>query len=1228
VQPTQEPQGSSDPSGDQLDLGPDSTEELELSPEWQASAMAVATGEPVEIVSQRTETTQAWAMPDGTFEAKVHVAPERFLRNGEWVDVDLTVVTQPDGSLAPVAHPDRLVLSGAQSTAGDHDLVSMAVGEGQFALGWRGPLPGPYVSDTTVVWPRVRPGVDLAVTVLPTGFEQSLWVHDRAGLEHASSITYPLRSEGLQIESDGTGGLLIKGALGEELMYVPPGRMWDAQVDQVSQEHLREAPVMLELREDENGAQELVTVLDPEFLADPNLQFPVVIDPTISKGPAFDAFVQTGWTSDQSGANELKLGTYDGGSHKARSFLSFHKMDFLHGATVTEATLGLWEWWSWSCRSARWEAWRTSYVNRTARWTNQPTWIERVGLSDQTRGYNSSCSDGWVYIPADGAFRHITGDASSTTVNIGLRAAKESDSDGWKRFRSSEAATKRPYAYIKYTANRAPAKPTAVKVYEFCEGSCSSGVVVRDRGAGVQAKITDPEGHDIRAYFEVWQGDTRVYNSSVVIKSGEIALRRPWLDDGGSYRMRVRGRDSWGLYGPWSDWFYFSIDKSGPSVPTDVRLVSCYPAGGCASPAMVNDARPTFRATPRHPYDDDTDLVFEVHPAGQTSVLASGTVANAPADVQQTWRPPSALPDGSYRLRVRSIDDEYGRDGSWSSWYSFTIDTSPPATPTVSSNLYLHKDAGTWNGRAGWPGAFTFGPAGSTDVTAYQWRWLGGDWNTVTVNAGQTHTASLAPPGDHLQELEVRSVDRAGNTSPSRGYPFLVRPQATDVAYWKFDEGSGDKAIPTTGDAAYTGTLVGGSSWVASGINPDDPTVSGTAVSLDGLTGYVEVPPALATDHAAGFTITAWVLPTVLSQGRTVAALLGQHSDAARLYYDATSARWCFAVRSEDSASGVDTAACAAGSSPAGEWTHLAGVYDRAAGKIRIWVNGGPNSGEFPPGAVAEADAPDIWAAKGAFRIGRARDGGFWSGKVDEVRVHQRVLNEFELQHVFLQCRYATCPPVPEPTDPVLIGQWDLNEGSGTVAADSSGLGNHASFYGGAAWTADGYGGTPGMRYGGAPGELETSDTVVLSDQSFTVTAWVRLEELTAHSQYVVQETGVDTHSAFALSYDSSGKWSFRTRSQDGTWYVVKSAALAKAGVWTHVAGVFDAEAGELRIYVNGVLDGVKTEAAGGPATSPLRIGWMGAANLFTGTIDAVRAYQTALTSQQVSDLYNAQRIG
>src|SRR5690606_10941237 len=154
-------------------------------------SMAVATGEPVEIVSQRTETTQAWAMPDGTFEARVHVAPERFLRNGEWVDVDLTVVTQPDGSLAPVAHPDRLVLSGAQSTAGDHDLVSMAVVEGQFALGWRGPLPGPYVSDTTVVWPRVRPGVDLAVTVLPTGFEQSLWVHDRAGLEHASSITYP-----------------------------------------------------------------------------------------------------------------------------------------------------------------------------------------------------------------------------------------------------------------------------------------------------------------------------------------------------------------------------------------------------------------------------------------------------------------------------------------------------------------------------------------------------------------------------------------------------------------------------------------------------------------------------------------------------------------------------------------------------------------------------------------------------------------------------------------------------------------------------------------------------------------------------------------------------------------------------------------------------------------------------------------------------------------------------
>jgi hypothetical protein len=1020
---------STDPSEvDQADTvagagGPDAQDAPhldELPSLWRASEMAIAMGERIEVVSERSETRQVWATPDGRFEARIHLSPERFERDGEWVDVDLELVQRSDGSVAPQAHPYGLVLSGEQTADSDHDLVSISDGDHQIALGWRGRLPEPTLDGTTATWHEVRPGVDLVVEVAPAGFRQYLVVHDRRGLAQVSMIVHPWRVDGYELENADDGGLLLKRSGGESQAHVPGAWMWDSRVDEVSGEHLNRAPVGLEVRHTPGG-QELVVTPDPAFLADANLEFPVTIDPTVELGPSFDAFVETGVTSDQSGSTELKLGTFNGGTTKARSFMSFHHMTYLHGATVHSASLYLWNHWSYSCRSARWDVWRTSYVTTTARWTNQPTWAERVGTSTSTRGYNSSCAGGWVSIDVKGAFDYITNDGASSTVNLGLRARNESDSDSWKRFRSSKASSARPYVILNYTANRPPAKPTNVKVYEHCDGSCTSGTIVRARGAGIQAQISDPESHRITAYFEARQGTTVVYESSVTIESGEIALRRPWLDAGQTYRFRVRGKDRWGLYGSWSDYFYFTIDTSGPSAPANVGVAStgdCYPAESCNSPAILNNSRPTFGATPQHPFNDRTDVVFEIHPSSQTSVIQTGTLSSRAAGNPQTWTVPSALPQGQLRLRVRSVNDDYGRSGPWSSWFHFTIDTTPPNSPTVSSDFYPHKDTLTWNGGVGVSGSFTFGPNGSNDVTRYEWRWNGGaSISGVNVSKGSSTSRQLAPPGDLLQVLEVRTIDHAGWVSGWRSYPFWVRPQPVDRAYWKFDELSGLEALTTVGGSAYVGQLHGGATFVPSLISDLFPEASGNAVSLDGSSGFVQMPTVLETDHTAGFTMSAWVKAASLTGTHTVIGQSGANTYMARIVYLQSAndglGGWCLQVRHSDSTGAPVAQVC----SPAdqvkpGEWQFLAAVFDRPAGVLRLYVDGGFNNGEWPPGWEGEVAAPTAWASVGAFRVGRSASGSYWNGLIDEVRAYQRVVGEAELVDYFLSCRYGACEPM------------------------------------------------------------------------------------------------------------------------------------------------------------------------------------------------------------------------
>jgi RHS repeat-associated protein len=519
------------------------------------------------VTGERSETLQLWANPDGSLTAEQHSGPVR-MRDGRggWKPVDPELQVDADGSVSAKAHVRGLKLSGAAGD-GEHELATLGADDQAIGLLWQGRLPKPTVAGTRATYADVLDGVDLVIESTRTGYEQFFVVKSREALSRSGTLSLRLKAPKLSVADDGAGGLVFTDPKGNEAGRIPQPSMWDSAVGELSQDHLNVAAVGLSAKQSA-GVVTLTLTPDPAFLALPNLQFPITIDPTLS--PTFDTFVQTGYTTDQSGGTELKLGySDDGGSWTARSFLNWNTA-FLAGAQVNAATVYLWNHHSWSCTAAQWEVWTTSAASSSTRWTSQPTWYALQGTSTQTKGYSSSCNDGWVSAPATGLFQTAAGSSWAST-SMGLKATSETNHNGWKRFSSSEGSNP-PYAVVTFNAT-----PQVTTRSTDPSTECVSGTgrpYINTTQPKLRAQITDPEGSPVSATFEWWTtGGSLIGSTSVGPQASgstfEATVPSGAMTNGGTYSWRVRGTDG-GTAGAYSDYCEFSVDVAEPGTQPGV----------------------------------------------------------------------------------------------------------------------------------------------------------------------------------------------------------------------------------------------------------------------------------------------------------------------------------------------------------------------------------------------------------------------------------------------------------------------------------------------------------------------------------------------------------------------------------------------------------------------------------------------------------------------------------
>jgi len=177
-----------------------------------------------------------------------------------------------------------------------------------------------------------------------------------------------------------------------------------------------------------------------------------------------------------------------------------------------------------------------------------------------------------------------------------------------------------------------------------------------------------------------------------------------------------------------------------------------------------------------------------------------------------------------------------------------------------------------------------------------------------------------------------------------------------------------------------------------------------------------------------------------------------------------------------------------------------------------------------------------------------------------------------------------------------------------------------------ATWNSTGY-------LGGAY-EFDTESYIDVTDDStlditdaITISAWVKVAASgpISYNQYVV-----DKQNRYSLLIEDDENVSFYGSNFGGLLTTNDSISLNE---WHHIVGTYDKDVDDdnARVYIDGVLSAVSTEAASlGTDDNPVRIGCYsnagGVCNPawgFNGTIDEVRIYNHSLSPEQIQALYN-----
>ncbi len=201
-------------------------------------------------------------------------------------------------------------------------------------------------------------------------------------------------------------------------------------------------------------------------------------------------------------------------------------------------------------------------------------------------------------------------------------------------------------------------------------------------------------------------------------------------------------------------------------------------------------------------------------------------------------------------------------------------------------------------------------------------------------------------------------------------------------------------------------------------------------------------------------------------------------------------------------------------------------------------------------------------------------------------------------------------------TEAELVGWWRFDEGSGTIANDSSGNGNDGTFNGDPQWVVGYFAGA--LEFDGTDDWLDCGNDPSLDLTTWTITFWLKVNENKNYNGFIIK--GNDVTENYEVLGFADGSFHFPIAHTDGSRTFINTAAgVIVPDEWAHFAYSYNAAQGR-RFYKNGDLIFEDTES-GTPQTSSVSLAIGNEQPLsryVNGAMDDIRIYNHLLSESEL----------
>ncbi|MDZ4227745.1 MAG: LamG domain-containing protein [Candidatus Levybacteria bacterium] len=436
------------------------------------------------------------------------------------------------------------------------------------------------------------------------------------------------------------------------------------------------------------------------------------------------------------------------------------------------------------------------------------------------------------------------------------------------------------------------------------------------------------------------------------------------------------------------------------------------------------------------------------------------------------------------------------------------------------------------------------------------------------------------------------------------------------VGWWKMDGNANDST-----SSANDGTVSG-----ATLVN-DRKSEALKAYSFDGSGDYIRMGNVL-NQPTNDFSISAWVKSTYNAGGGGNRNGIVYKKPTVQLYstgYRLNMPDGNFVLSIADGTTDNTLTTSPTDAYNDGNWHHVVGVVKRGV-ELRIYVDGS-SAGSTPSTLETSISGSNIFEIGGETTTAQ-----LFTGQIDDVRIYNRALSATEV--TALHQEYDPGIQISN-LQKGLIGWWKMDGDAKDVTPNS----NNGTVTG-AVLTTDRKGQANKAYSFDGDDDITVADATPLhTTQAITVSWWAKTESISESHTMISKFTTTGNQRMFLAGMSADNPTNFRVAVYPaGTVTPIKNYRVDENisdGVWRQFAFTFEAGSpdGTLKLYINGVEKTVvETTDDAVPSlfdsTSPVRIGAHEVAgsltSLFVGSIDDVRIYNRALSSVEITALYDS----